>query len=306
MLRTDTAHAVELAVGELEVRRGEPPGRLRALLAGTTSFDDVLERIADVLGDPTSGAQLGWLVPIGAFGIIDYIGATAADPLTSHLAVCRYLDTVASPDMRYVYAHRWVCAQADGALHRDFLAALLVPRGRDALGREPFCTLRLSAIGVPGWMREELDTISVIEGEAGVELRCDTLHCPLASADPRLHDILCAAAQSLGYGRIEPTLVERIEAVLNARLPFGRPNVDDLAVLVRMSPRTLRRRLEQEGTTPQQVIDRILSRRAQAMLQGGAAVKQVAHDLGFSDTSAFSRAFTRWTGHRPSAFLPDT
>lgn len=78
---------------------------------------------------------------------------------------------------------------------------------------------------------------------------------------------------------------------------------EQLAARVNMSPRTLRRRLEQEGTTFQQLLTKVRSALAkELLLTGKLSVEQVAERLGYSDPSSFYHAFKRWTGKSPSSF----
>jgi AraC-like DNA-binding protein len=299
VLRTDTHAALREAAGVLETRRSVVRGGLRRFLDDDPELQQGLERLADATGDRSIGAQLGWLTPIGSFGILDYIGSSAPTMDVSKRAVCRYLDAVAT-GIRYEYRDRWMRPYGDGDLARDFLTALIVPRGRAALGEDPFARVCLSTAALPDWLAGELGDLPVEVGRQGVELKLETLHRPLRSQDARLHAALRASAAQLGFGQVEPTLRERIDAVLLAAAPVGRPSVDDLALLMHMSPRTLRRRLSAEGTTTRQVVDDVLRRRAVGLLSTGRSAKEVAAVLGFADTSSFSRAFVRWTGRRPS------
>ncbi|MCY1463747.1 Helix-turn-helix domain protein [compost metagenome] len=68
-----------------------------------------------------------------------------------------------------------------------------------------------------------------------------------------------------------------------------------------MTERTLLRRLKDENTTFQEVLDRLREELAYEYLQNSdCTVLSVSSKLGFSDASTFSRAFKRWTGRRPS------
>ena len=66
-----------------------------------------------------------------------------------------------------------------------------------------------------------------------------------------------------------------------------------------MSPRTLQRRLGAEGTTFDVLLDGVRSSRALALIDTGAALSEVAFALGYSEPSAFHRAFRRWTSTTP-------
>jgi AraC-like DNA-binding protein len=67
-----------------------------------------------------------------------------------------------------------------------------------------------------------------------------------------------------------------------------------------MSVRTLQRRLVDSGTTFHKVSDAVLARLAAGYLTDpSVSVSEVAFLLGFSEQSAFNRAFRRWTGDSP-------
>lgn len=66
-----------------------------------------------------------------------------------------------------------------------------------------------------------------------------------------------------------------------------------------LSERSLRRRLELEGTSFRALADAVRRSRAEQLLAGGASVQDVALALGFSEPSAFARAFKRWSGTSP-------
>jgi AraC-like DNA-binding protein len=70
-----------------------------------------------------------------------------------------------------------------------------------------------------------------------------------------------------------------------------------------MSLRTLQTRLREDGCSFREVVDELRREQALFLLERGESVTSTAFALGFSETSAFSRAFRRWYGHPPSQAL---
>jgi len=79
----------------------------------------------------------------------------------------------------------------------------------------------------------------------------------------------------------------------------GPVTLTTLARRLSLGERTLRRRLGSEGLSMRALVDGVRLERARAMLAAGSSVKETAFALGFSEPSAFSRAYKRWTGAAP-------
>jgi AraC-like DNA-binding protein len=80
------------------------------------------------------------------------------------------------------------------------------------------------------------------------------------------------------------------------------PGLDEAARRLGLSPRGLRRKLQESGTTYQQVLDDLRRRLATRLLQESEEpVYAIGYRLGFENPSDFGRAFRRWTGESPSA-----
>lgn len=95
----------------------------------------------------------------------------------------------------------------------------------------------------------------------------------------------------------------RIRGIIGDDFQREMPSFEELTGLLNMSARTLRRRLESEGTSYQRIKDKARRDRAISLLRHpGLSVCEVAEALGFSDPSAFHRSFKKWTGQSPGAF----
>jgi AraC-like DNA-binding protein len=92
----------------------------------------------------------------------------------------------------------------------------------------------------------------------------------------------------------------RVESLLVPVLHLGGVTIESVAGKLGMSRHTLFRRLRAEGTSFERVLDELRRKLAlQYLREKKASVNETAYRLGFSDRSAFSRAFKRWTGSRP-------
>lgn len=95
----------------------------------------------------------------------------------------------------------------------------------------------------------------------------------------------------------------RVEALLMPVLHKGDANMETVAGKMGMSRQTVFRRLKEEDTTFEKVLDALRHRLALDYLGGRkVSVNETAYLVGFSDPAAFSRAFKRWTGSSPKSF----
>jgi AraC-like DNA-binding protein len=102
-------------------------------------------------------------------------------------------------------------------------------------------------------------------------------------------------------------LSARVLRLLRASPEAHRLTMEEIAAQLGLSGRTLRRRLQAEGTPYPALVQRVQREQAEAMLLDPTrSVKQVAHALGFADASAFHRAVRRWTGKSPTALRPSS
>jgi AraC-like DNA-binding protein len=71
-----------------------------------------------------------------------------------------------------------------------------------------------------------------------------------------------------------------------------------IAAMLNVSARTYRRRLAEEGTSFQALLDEVRAEHATRHLrEGRLPIASIAYQLGFNDPSNFRRAYRRWTGH---------
>ena len=136
------------------------------------------------------------------------------------------------------------------------------------------------------------------------EFDAATARAPVPSGNPAL----AAEADRMAERYLEQIAPEsvsaRVRELIMKAMPSGEIEQDGIARALHQSTSTLQRRLRDEGTTYQQLLDR--TRRDLAleyMRSGEHSLADVTFLLGFADQSNFTRAFRRWTGKTPRQFL---
>ena len=102
----------------------------------------------------------------------------------------------------------------------------------------------------------------------------------------------------------EPDLLEdALRAWLAHAAPKGQATLEQAAADFGVTPRTMQRRLKDQGIRFQSLLATVRMESAQRMLaESRLPVTQIAERLGFSETSAFTRAFRTYTRLSPRAF----
>ncbi|MCB9592650.1 MAG: AraC family transcriptional regulator [Sandaracinaceae bacterium] len=130
-----------------------------------------------------------------------------------------------------------------------------------------------------------------------------TLASPTRLADEGLSAYLLAQLEDLRDRQAEPSLEARVQRAVADGLCDGPPSREAIARRLGMSERTLHRRLAEGGLSFRAVADRARREVAESLLNDAAhSLAEVAFLTGFSEQSAFSRAFKRWSGQTPLAF----
>ncbi len=94
----------------------------------------------------------------------------------------------------------------------------------------------------------------------------------------------------------------RVRDIVRRRLD-DMPELNDVAALLEVHPQTLRRRLSAEGTTFKEIKNQVRRDTALHFLgKRGLSIEEIAHRAGFSESSAFIRAFKGWTGTTPYTY----
>lgn len=140
----------------------------------------------------------------------------------------------------------------------------------------------------------------------GIDFPRAWLECGPSHTDPEFYSALEVLAKRRlvrleGNAGVKARVVDCLAAA--ARDRGQRPDMAQVAKQLGMSARSLRRRLNAEGVTFAQACDEALTQLAKSMLSDPEqSIAAAAFALGFSDSSAFHRAFKRWTGITPKQY----
>ena len=186
-----------------------------------------------------------------------------------------------------------------GAILTEFPFASLALRAsrgdRRRVRASARCGSRTPATSTPAY--RDVFGVPVTFGAAADELELDAaqLELPLASADPITSAALEAKVEKLTRGARRPRSSIACGAPLELARCRRRSRSRSASAI---SARTLRRHLEQESRSLRAIVDDVRRERADELLAAGTRGQGRRVPLGFSEPSAFSRAYKRWTGGR--------
>ena len=150
---------------------------------------------------------------------------------------------------------------------------------------------------------EEFFGCPVVFGDNFVRVRFPLcyLQMPMPRRDPTLRQLLNRQADALLRALADDQLLEeQLHRNLLRLLAEGEPTLERMARCLHMAPRTLQRRLARHGLSWQQWLDHGREQLArQYLADPGLSLNDIALLLGFSEQSAFTRSFQRWTGQTP-------
>jgi len=111
------------------------------------------------------------------------------------------------------------------------------------------------------------------------------------------------ASDPLAPELVARSLGTRVSKLIQVQLERGRVGVETVAEQLHMSRYTLHKKLRQEGVTFAHLLEQVRREQALAYMRDKSKpLVEIAEQLGFSELSAFSRAFKRWMGTSPAQY----
>jgi AraC-like DNA-binding protein len=262
--------------------------------------------------------EVGLAVPFGAFGPLDYLAASsetveaAFHALASHfrqVAAGFALELASGPsaggEVRLVHAGPPVPGDPSRAIGDEFTLAVFVGRFRSRPLSPPFrpAAVRLTRAPPPRPTRHEalLGAPATFGcSAAALDVAGEPWRARLVTADPALQAILRELGERIALGGAGSDLEMAVRARLRALLPAGDAEAAAVARALGTSERTLHRRLREAGRTFGAVLDGFREAEAERLLAARVPLGEIALRLGYSDQTAWNRAFRRWKGMAPS------
>lgn len=274
------------------------------------------ESAAQATRDPYFGLNAARTIRPGVFQVLDYAVRTAPDLRTALERLARYnrlMHDLAHFELVPVgetvrVEHRFDDPAMRPCRHAsEFTLASLIVVASQISGEAVQALAVALAHPAPGTEMQIYRSMFGVTPSFGASISClvfsaQVLERPVPSADPELSRIVTAHAERLLAAR-EPcalSLRGRVQREVVRELANGTASLDRIARTLNLSTRSLQRRLSEEGCRFADVLDEVRRSLAlQYIADERMALGELAYMLGYSEPSAFHRAFKRWTGMTP-------
>lgn len=310
-LGIDEARVLRLAGISPELYRSPRPR------FSTRQFFALWEAIGEASDDPMLGLRMGEHKSAEHAEVILLVALYSANFHEAMEKIARYKRlvcpeeiTVEYDGVRAIAHYRWTAAEnhAPSTLtDAMFASALNLVRrgtGRHAITphRVEFVRRKLSEMNAR--MYEEYFGCPVRFGATRDLLVWDaaTMGVPFLTHNEDLIDLLLPGLEAAlrDYAKAR-SLAEQVGAILGRGMHGERPSVEAVAKQLHISPRTLQRRLTEEGTSYQQQLDLVRQQTARHLLTStDMEAGEIAFFLGFEEINSFTRAFHHWEGTTPN------
>ncbi len=268
-------------------------------------------------GDPDLALHAAELLPIGAYRVIDFMAWNAPTVGDAFAEVSRYFAIISTavklPITESASTMDMSIDPADGpgTLTRpyvEYVLAAMFLRIREATGIPfPLVSVDFAFPRPPSIAEHE----RIFECEVRFGEKTDRLRFPFDAwatenrrAQPELFGVLIEHARTL-HAKVphEPEELAKVREAIAVALRSGEPSLNHIAKQLAMSPRTLQRRLGEHELRFADLLDTTREGLARSYLNDRrVSIAEVAYLLGYSEQSAFNRAFKRWTGVSPTQF----
>lgn len=281
-----------------------------------TVWWELLEEISRAQDTPAVGLHIGQHFKIHHFGVLGYLVASCETLEQALLRYQRFQPLL--HNLTPTLAHRQgqkMQISWDGSygrstqLSNEVVASSLLQLARLLTGHHALVPL---VVEFPGPAPEQPAIYEKLLGcpvrfkarTLIVHLPVDALSLPINGSDPHLRALLDQQAEALLEALPKPdALLSTLQHLIVNALQEGEPSLEQVARRMGMPARSLYRRLEERRLTYKGLLSQLRFQLAQRYLcDPQLSLSTVAMLLGYSEQSAFTRAFKSWSGQTPLHF----
>lgn len=297
------------------------------LFDNTASFPcDTLLRLLDYVlphcGNPAYGLQTSQFVQSGSYGVVGYITMTSSNLGEALFRISTYERLVSDMGVTQIEFEpglilaRWQCHFQDPMVRRHVIEGVLaswVVYARWIMeDGEKYSPVAIRLEHDAPENRQTLQHYQHIfrcpvyfnQPMSAVVLASAQLEMRLRQPDANLRDTLEQHAQAALRGLSERySVTDQVRALMRAVLLTAQPSKVLIAEQMGMHIRNLHRKLTEEGTSYQHILDQVRLEAAREYLRDSRLpVEEVARRLGYSEGGSFIRYFRQQTGSTPGRF----
>ena len=280
-------------------------------------FEMTLDAGSALLGDACLGANAGTHCSRSPWGMVNYLGMSAADTRQAVSAMERFSrllidhgDMVLKEDYSDRACLIWQQPERQTASYHvvEFFLASWYRANKSMLDES--ITPREAHFSYAANGREQaLETIFeapvVFYSEAdAIFFSSDLLDQPTHYPHPDIHRSLeQSALLEMSNLQFEDRFIREVRDCIVNELPNGVPRLEEVSAKLGVGSRTLQRRLNSTETSYKNLVDEARKEQSLGLIsQEGVALLDISAELGFSDQSAFQKAFKRWYGQAPGRY----
>jgi len=277
---------------------------------------EALEVLRDECGKPYIGLEVGGCIQPAHCGVLGYLSLS-----------CEFLGEALMRFERYqrlLYEGNQAITKSSGGVitfywpydygystreSDETLISSMTTYVRMLVGYEKLSPLKV------GFVHKKPDNLEPYQTILGCDIEFDSptsyvkfpeemLRLPIVKADPALRCLLDQQADALLDVLPESDIFEQqLYKYLLRVIQDGKPTIDEVAKYMSLSPRTLHRRLQEREIHFKPLLVRTREQLAKQYLkEKRLTLSEIALLLGYSEQSAFTRAFKQWTGMTPLGF----
>ncbi|WP_020405948.1 AraC family transcriptional regulator [Hahella ganghwensis] len=282
---------------------------------------DFWQDAARLCDDPVLGLHIGESCHLTSYGIFAHLLMNCSNLKEALSLICRYChmmneaaaNTMTETGSVVRYALDFMLSHPAGYQSVEFHFASIIQLGRDLVARQHRDKIVFREVN---FAHEPMTSLSEYKRIFGIVPNFDQPHNELVIGKDVVE--LSTNAPNKGLFHLFLTQVDNIyrmdkhQGTYSSKVNWylvsenewtSWPTLQQAATAIGLSASSLKRKLNLEGTTYQEISDGIRFRRAKRILKLGVhSVSEVGYQLGYNSVASFGRAFKRWSGESPTDY----